>query len=68
LADQHQQISVPIVVPAAAHRVRRVWTVLFTFYRRVRDRDHLANLDLDGRNDLRQDRVGEETRKRFWQD
>lgn len=48
-------------------RLKRIWTLLLTFYQRARDRDHLATLELDARNDLRQDRVYEETRKRFWQ-
>lgn len=31
--------------------------MLLTLYQRVRDRDHLADLELDTRNDLQQDRV-----------
>jgi hypothetical protein len=50
-----------------ASRAKRIWTVVLTFYQRVRDRDHLADLELDTRNDLRSDRVREEARKRFWQ-
>ena len=57
--------------PAASHcvasRAKRIWTVVLTFYQRVRDRDHLADLELDTRNDLRWDRVREEARKRLWQ-
>jgi hypothetical protein len=64
---QPQQISAPTIVPTAAGRVKRIWILLLTFYQRSRDRDHLAALELDARNDLRQDRVNEETRKRFWQ-
>jgi hypothetical protein len=55
------------IVPVLADRVKRIAAFLLTFYRRSRDRAHLAALDLDARNDLRQDRVHEETRKRFWQ-
>jgi hypothetical protein len=50
-----------------ASRAKRIWTVVLTFYQRERDRDHLADLELDTRNDLRWDRVREEARKRFWQ-
>ena len=55
------------IVPAATGRVTWILNLLLTFYQRVRDRDHLAALDLSARNDLRQDRVDEETRRRFWQ-
>jgi hypothetical protein len=64
---QPEQISAPNIALAVASRAKRIWTVVLTFYQRVRDRDHLADLELDTRNDLRQDRVREEARKRFWQ-
>ena len=67
MAHQRQQISAPAILPAATGRVTRILSLLRTFYQRVRDRDQLAALDLSARNDLRQDRVHEETRKRFWQ-
>jgi hypothetical protein len=52
---------------AVARRAKRIWIAVLTFYQRVRDRDRLADLELDNRNDLRQDRVREEAGKRFWQ-
>jgi hypothetical protein len=64
---QPEQISAPSIALAAAGRVKRNWNLVATFYQRVRDRDHLADLELGARNDLRQDRVREEARKRFWQ-
>jgi hypothetical protein len=64
---QRQQISTPAIVSATAGHVKRIWILLLTFYQRVRDRDHLAALEFDARNDLRQDRVREEITKRFWQ-
>jgi hypothetical protein len=67
IGNQPQRISAPTVVPTAAGRVKRIRVLLLTFYKRMRDRGHLAALELDARNDLRQDRVQEETRKRFWQ-
>jgi uncharacterized protein YjiS (DUF1127 family) len=67
VAHQPPQISAPAVLPAATGRVTRILSLLLTFYQRVRDRNQLAALDLSARNDLRQDRVHEETRKRFWQ-
>jgi hypothetical protein len=66
-SGQPQQISAPNIALAAAGCVKRIWTVVLTFYQRARDRDRLADLESDGRNDLRQDRVREEARKRFWQ-
>jgi hypothetical protein len=54
-------------VPTAVGRMKRIGTLLLMFYRRLRDRDHLAALEWDARNDLRQDRVREEARKRFWE-
>ena len=67
LPHLRQQISAPAILPTATGRVTRILSLLLTFYQRVRDRDHLAALDLSARNDLRQDRVDEETRRRFWQ-
>ena len=67
LAHKRQQISARAFLSAAIGRVTRVLSLLPTIYQRVRDRDHLAALDLSARNDVRQDRVDEETRKRFWQ-
>jgi hypothetical protein len=64
---QRQQISTPAAVSAIADQVKRICTLWLTLYRRVRDRDHLADLKFDARNDLRQDRIREETTKRFWQ-
>jgi hypothetical protein len=62
---QRQQISTPAIVSATAGHVKRIWILLLTFYQRVRD--HLAALELDPRNDLRQGRGREEITKRFWQ-
>jgi len=67
IANQPQQISALTAVPIAAGRVQRIRILLLTFYQRSRDRHRLAALDYDARNDLRQDRVQEETRKHFWQ-
>ena len=67
LAHKRQQISARAILSAATGRVTRVLGLLPTIYQRVRGRDHLAALDLSARNDVRQDRVDEETRKRFWQ-
>ena len=67
LMGQRQQISTPAIVSATAGHVKWIWTLLLTFYQRVQDRDHLAALEFDARNDLRQDRVREEITKRFWQ-
>jgi MFS family permease len=64
---QPEQISAPSIALAAAGCVKRIWIMVATFYQRVRDRDHLADLEWGARNDLRQDRVREEARKRFWQ-
>jgi hypothetical protein len=64
---QRQQISTPAIASAIADHVKRIRSLWLTFYRRVRDRDHLADLKLDARNDLRQDRIHEEITKRFWQ-
>jgi hypothetical protein len=58
-------LAAPRGVASRAKRI--IWTVVLTFYQRVRDRDHLADLELDTRNDLRWDRVRKEARKRFWQ-
>jgi hypothetical protein len=66
-SGQPERISAPSSALVAAGRVERIWTLVLTFYRRVRDRDHLADLEFDARNDLRQDRVHEEAGKRFWQ-
>ena len=66
-SGQPERISVPSSALVAAGRVERIWTLVLTFYQRVRDRDHLADLEFDARNDLRQDRVREEAGKRFWQ-
>jgi hypothetical protein len=52
-----QQISARDIALAVVSCAKRIWTVVLTFYQRVRDRDHLADLELDARNDLRQDRV-----------
>jgi hypothetical protein len=66
-SGQSQKISAPNIALVVANCAKRIWTVVLTFYQRVRDRDHLADLEFDTRNDLRQDRVREEARKRFWQ-
>ena len=52
-----QGISAPNIPLAVVSCAKRIWTVVLTFYQRVQDRDHLADLELDTRNDLRQDRV-----------